>query len=612
MLDNDARLLLATILLPLAGVALIATLARGSQRMARQIALLTSLVTLGLAGWLLLNFSGEPSGFAAIDLPWLNISQSGIDIRLELGLDGLSLWMFGLSALLMVTAVLVSWEAISDRAPAFYSLLLLLECGMLGVFAAGDIILFYIFFEFTLIPLFFLIGIWGSEERRYAAIKFFLFTFAGSVLTFLGLLAIVWWNYYRGAGGELTFSIQRLTEALAAHPIEPRLQLWIFLALFAGFAIKVPLFPLHTWLPLAHVQAPTAGSVILAGVLLKIGTYGFVRFSMPMLPDATAQCMPWILWLSVIGIIYGALVALAQTDIKRLIAYSSVSHLGFCMLGLFALNRLGMQGGVLQMINHGLSTGGLFAVVGMLYERHHTREIRAFGGLARQTPLLALFMLLFTFSSIGLPGLNGFAGEFLLLLGMFQRGWSPGDLQLQVISVLAVVGVILGAWYMLWLVERTFFGPLRVPGQDVPREPVHAGHGVERHVPEQPSHAGHGHHEPIRDLSFREVMALAPLVLFVVWIGVKPDHFLRPMAPTLDPITRVVEDRYLEQRGGSSALAGSGRAPDPLRIEVEVDRATQNMGNSIPGAAERHGGRSLRPVARFQQRALASEQMRVD
>ncbi len=381
----------------------------------------------------------------------------------------------------------MSWESIKDRPAGFYGLLLLLETGMLGVFAAGDIILFYIFFEFTLIPLFFLIGIWGSEDRRYAANKFFLFTFAGSVLTFLGLITIVIWQY--SATHQLTFSISQLTAALAQHPLpndaaHGYLQLAVFLALFAGFAIKVPLFPLHTWLPLAHTQAPAAGSVLLAGVLLKLGCYGFLRFSLPLCPAATAICLPWLLWLAVIGIIYGALLALAQTDIKRLVACSSVSHMGFVMLGIFAINPLGLQGGVLQMINHGISTGALFALVGMIYDRYHTRTIAEFGGLARKLPRLAFFFVLFTLSSIGLPGLNGFAGEFLILAGMFQRGWSQSpagmNWQLLGIAVIAVFGVVLGAWYMLWLVQRLFFGLLREPevhaaeemGASRPRTPL--------------------------------------------------------------------------------------------------------------------------------------------
>lgn len=506
--------LVITVLLPLLGACLIWAAADTGRVSARGIALLTSVVTLMLAGGLVFRYPAESAEF---DATWLSVAASGVDVRFSLGLDGLSLWLFGLSALLMVTSVLVSWEAIQERAASFYALLLVLETGLLGVFAARDIMLFYVFFEFTLIPLFFLIGIWGSEERRGAAMKFFLFTLAGSVLTFLGLLAIVFWVHDQTGATVLSFSIPHLTDALRQHPIDPGPQLWIFLALFAGFAIKVPLFPLHTWLPLAHVQAPTAGSVVLAGVLLKIGTYGFLRFSLPMLPDAAARCMPWMLWLALAGIVYGALVALAQQDIKRLIAYSSVSHLGFCMLGMFALNRPGLQGGLLQMINHGLSTGGLFALVGMLYERYHTREISQLGGLARRTPLLAACMVLFTLSSIGLPALNGFVGEFLILLGMFQRAFTGTatefSWQLQCISVLSISGVVLGAWYMLWLVQRVFFGPLREP-------------------------ARHEHDAPIRDLSPRELSALAILAVFIFWIGLAPQRFLGPVQLTLDQATQ--------------------------------------------------------------------------
>jgi NADH-quinone oxidoreductase subunit M len=523
---SESSLLLSTIFLPLAGALAMWQLRRFGREIVRTTALLITIATLLQAGVLVTGFPGGGGEYAVTDLAWVGgQADSLLDIRFSVGLDGLGVWLFGLSALLMVTAVLVSWEAIDDRAGLFYGMLLLLECGCLGVFAARDVILFYVFFEFTLIPLFFLIGIWGSEERRYAAMKFFLYTLAGSVLTFLGLLGIVLWDFYHAGGSSIRFSIPDLTASLQSHPIEPSLQLLIFAALFAGFAIKVPLFPVHTWLPLAHVQAPTAGSVILAGILLKIGTYGFVRFSIPMLPDAAVAAMPWVLWLSVLGIVYGALVALAQSDIKRLIAYSSVSHLGFCMLGLFAFNPLGLQGGTLQMINHGLSTGGLFALVGMLYERYHTREIRELGGLARRMPWLAFFMLVFTFSSIGLPGLNGFVGELMVLVGMFQRAWTATPLawqdQFRIISVLAVSGVVLGAWYMLWLVQRVFFGPLKEPHSD--------------------------DDSPMKDLCWREVAALAPLAVFIVWIGIQPHVFLNRMQPTLNRISRQVEQPLRDQ-----------------------------------------------------------------
>ena len=574
------KLLLIAVFLPLLGALGLA----GNRESARRWALVTTLLTLALAAALVGWYPGGPHEFARTPDSWSDWVDAPVNIRFCLALDGLSVWLFGLTALLMVTAVLVSWEAIKEEATRYYRLLLILETGMLGVFVARDIILFYVFFEFTLIPLFFLIGIWGSEQRRYAAIKFFLFTLAGSVLTFLGLLSIVLWDYYHSPVGRMTFSISELTDQLGARPIAPQVQLWIFLALFAGFAIKVPLFPLHTWLPLAHVEAPTAGSVILAGVLLKIGTYGFVRFSLPMLPEATLTLMPYLLWLSVAGIVYGALVALAQKDIKRLIAYSSVSHLGFCMLGIFAVNRLGMQGGVLQMINHGLSTGGLFALVGMIYERYHTRQIADLGGLARKTPVLAFFMLVMTLSSIGLPGLNGFAGEFLLLLGMFQRAWVQDSVQYWAIAVLAVSGVVLGAWYMLYLVQRVFFGPLREP----------------QHASDEP---------PIRDLSLREVMALAPLVVFIVWIGVQPRFFLDRMSGTLDRVTAGVT--RVEQREGlgfrvqgsgvrsqesgvdtdrlAAGLAPHSRGPgfDADRLATDATSAGRNAHVAVPATAKR-------------------------
>lgn len=473
--------------------------------------------------------STQNADFVSVELP-LSGNEQGLDVRFAVALDGMGLWLYVLTPILLITSVLVSWETIQERPALYYGMLLLLTGGCLGVFCARDIILFYIFFEFTLVPLFFLIGIWGSEERWFAAVKFFLYTLAGSVLTFLGLLAVVLWDYQNASSGTLQFGIHALTDSLQRNPMPESWQRWVFLALFAGFAIKVPLVPFHTWLPLAHVQAPTAGSVFLAGILLKIGTYGFLRFSLPMLPQASAEMMPWILWLAVIGIVYGAFVCLAQQDLKRLIAYSSVSHLGFCMLGLFALNSLGVQGAALQMVNHGISTGALFALVGMLYDRYHTRQIAQLGGLSRRLPWLSFFMVFFVLSSIGLPGLNGFAGEFLLLTGMFQRGFtqttSDYSPTLQVIAILAVSGVVLGAWYMLWMVQKVFFGPLK--------EPV-------------AQHAG-DHQGAMRDLGYREIAALAPLAIAVIMIGLYPKLFLDRMAPALRLATAAAAtqtDRFL-------------------------------------------------------------------
>ncbi len=571
-------LLLGTLFVPLVGVGVIWVVAPLGDRAVRWIALLVASVSLICSTAVVFsNAAATQAELAVTDVAWLaNSSVTPLDVRFHVGLDGLSLWMFGLSPLLTLTAILVSWEAIRDRVALFYGMLLLLEFGCVGVFVARDIVLFYVFFEFTLIPLFFLVGVWGSEQRQYAAVKFFLFTLAGSVLTLLGLLAIVVWNANQWNGGTWTFSIPDLSTNLRLAASEGNLpvkfQLMVFLALFAGFAIKVPLFPLHTWLPLAHVQAPAAGSVMLAGILLKIGTYGFVRFGILMLPDAilhpaiqvvpnvvanvfpwvstgTVFVYPWLLSLSVIGIVYGALVALAQDDFKRLIAYSSVSHMGFCVLGLFALNRPGLQGGTLQMVNHGISTGALFALVGMIYERYHTREISALSGLAKRLPILSFFMLLFTFSSIGLPGLNGFAGEVLVLLGMFQRAWSQSIAGWQplliTVAVLAVSGVVLGAWYMLYLVQRVFFGPLKEPAQ-------------------QASHA------PACDLSPREILAVAPLAILVVWIGVAPGFFLSRTAQTLNDVEAVAANAFTRHQKDYQRLWPA--APKATAPAVELSR----------------------------------------
>ncbi len=556
------NLLLATIFLPLAGSLLVCAVGRDA-RAAKYTALVASLATLFATAVLLCNYATGEESFAAWSYAWLG-ETSNVDIRFEVVLDGISLWLFGLSTLLLLTCVLLSWDAVTDRPGTYYALLLLLGSGMLGVFAARDIILFYIFFEFTLIPLFVLIGMWGHEDRQYAATKFFIYTLAGSMLTFLALLSIVLWDYYHAPDGAMTFSISKLTAGLSERPIAQPYQLWIFLGLFAGFAIKVPLFPLHTWLPLAHTQAPSAGSVLLAGILLKIGTYGFLRFSIPMLPDATAMCMPWMLALSVAGIIYGALAALAQSDMKRLIAYSSVSHLGFVMLGLFALTAVGIEGGVLQMINHGLSTGGLFAVVGMVYERYHTRQISELSGLARTTPWLAFFFLVFTLSSIGLPGLNGFAGEFLILIGMFQRAFDLGSASpaitqlLKVIAVLAVFGVVLGAWYMLWLVQRVFFGPLRESEHEHPADPP-------------------------RDLTLVEAAALVPLCVFVLWIGLHPEFFLSRIRPALEPVSRgAVEALARRQQRPAPVVASAPSANVPVPT-VPLSNATLPNATLPPG-----------------------------
>ena len=579
--------LLLTIALPLIGAVVLWLLGSRGVQAVRQSATVTAVLTLVSAGWLILRYLGSTAAaagapYAVVEAPWL--VDGLFDVRLSLGLDGLSLWLFGLSALLSLTAVLVSWEAIQEKPVGFYVLLLLLEAAMLGVFAARDVILFYVFFEFTLVPLFFLIGIWGHDERRKAAVKFFLYTLAGSVLAFLGLLTIVLWN--ASHTGKVTFDIAALTAGMAAHPLPMNaeggwLQMLVFLALFAGFAIKVPIVPFHTWLPLAHVEAPTGGSVDLAGVLLKIGIYGFLRFSLPMLPEATAVAAPWILGLGVVGILYGALVALVQTDLKRLIAYSSVSHMGYCVMGLFALEPLAVEGATLQLINHGLSAAGLFALVGMIYERFHTRSIANLGGIAARAPWLTVLFMLFTFSSIGLPGLNGFVGEFMILAGSFQRAWSGvapvWQTAYMVMAVSAVVGVVLGAWYMLWAVERVFCGASREPPRGAghaPHDQSAAAHGaVGAHdAAGHGGHASHGHGAPQGaadlDLHWYETAALVPLAVFVLWIGLMPDTFLKPTAGAVRAAARPSADAFAARMESLTVPLPGNPATDTLTARV--------------------------------------------
>jgi NADH-quinone oxidoreductase subunit M len=467
----------------------------------RWTALVTSLITFGISIWVLTMFdASNPALQLVARYDWITVA--GWNIQYHLGVDGLSILLVLLTAFLTPISILSTWTAVEERVKDFMVFFLLLEVGMTGVFLAQDLFLFYIFWEFTLVPMYFLIGIWGGPRRIYAAIKFFLYTMAGSILM---LLAILW----LGIQGQ-TFSVPDL---IAKDGIPANIQWWLFLAFTAAFAIKVPMWPLHSWLPDAHVEAPTAGSVILAGVLLKMGTYGFLRFNIPLFPEATVKAAPWIALFATIGIIYGAAVSYAQADVKKLVAYSSVSHLGFVMLGMFALNHQGVAGAILQMVNHGLSTGALFLLVGMIYEQTHTREIKVYGGLWKITPIFGSIMLVVALSSMGLPGLNGFVGEFTILLGAFGSKaigspWYAG---------ISAAGVIMAAVYILYMFQKMFLGPQGEIVDEVKR---------------------HGH--SIRDLNWREIVTMIPILVFIFWIGLYPKPFFDLMAPAVENLLKAL------------------------------------------------------------------------
>ena len=457
-----------------------------------------------------------------------------------LGVDGFSALLILLTTLMGSIAVLSSWTAVTVRVKEYYVFLLTLQTGMLGAFMALDFLLFFLFWEVMLVPMYFLIGIWGSDRRLYSAIKFFLFTLVGSVVMLLGILALYF--HHAAVTGVHTFDVTQLQQL----DVPFDLQWWIFLALFLGFAVKVPMFPFHTWLPDAHTDAPTAGSVILAAVLLKMGTYGFIRFSLPILPEATKAFVPLVVWLSIIGIVYGALVAMAQKDWKRLVAYSSVSHMGMVMLGMFALTPVGVTGSIVQQINHGISTGALFLIVGVVYERRHTREIAEYGGLSKVMPVYAAIFLVMTMSSIGLPTLNGFIGEVLILQGVFvvSKFW----------AFVAASGIVLGAAYMLWLYQRTMFGDVTNPKND-----------------------------KLPDLTLREVWTFAPLLVLAVWIGLYPKPFLDRLETSVDKVMSRVNSDYTPR------LAVAGGAGDG---EVLIDAAAR------PGAGVAAAARPVRGGAR--------------
>ncbi len=509
-------LLSAIVFAPLAAAAVLLAVPRAPARLVRALALLGMLADLGLAFLLLTRF-GASAGFELVERsPW--IERWGIEYHL--GVDGISLWLVVLTAFIGPIAVLASWSGVQERVREFHVLLLVLQSGMQGVFLSLDLFLFYVFWEVSLVPMYFLIGIWGHERRLYAAIKFVLYTMAGSLLMLVAILTLV--VEHASQVGYYTFALPALYDT----QIAPVQQVWYFAAFALAFAIKVPLWPLHTWLPDAHVEAPTAGSVILAGILLKMGGYGFLRFAMPLFPHGLQAALPLLMGLAVVGVVYGALVAMVQPDMKKLVAYSSVSHLGFVMLGLLSASRQGLEGGIYQMLGHGLSTGALFLLVGMLYERRHSRAIADFGGLARSMPIYATVLVFVTLSSIGLPGLNGFVGEFLILLGVFKEH--------RLHAIVATTGVVLGAIYMLWLLERVLFGPVR--------------HEANRNLP---------------DLSKREILIFVPILILVVLMGVYPKPFLQRMHPAVGALIRQVQ---VEERlaRDEEPVAAASSAPAPL------------------------------------------------
>jgi NADH-quinone oxidoreductase subunit M len=474
-------LLSLILFLPLVGALVLLGFPSQRHTAIRVCALVVMLLTFAVSLILYIVFDAAlPQMQFAERAPWIDT----FGIYYHIGVDGISLPLVLLTTFLSPIALLEAWRSIQTKVKEFAIVVLVLETGMLGVFFALDVFLFYIFWEAMLIPMYFLIGIWGGQRRIYATVKFVLYTMAGSAVMLIGILALYFIN--KGHTGELSFYLFDLYRL----PLTLAQQKMLFLAFFLGFAIKVPLFPFHTWLPDAHVEAPTAGSVILAGVLLKMGTYGFIRFCLPLFPAASAHYAGLISCLAVIGIIYGALVALVQSDAKKLVAYSSVSHLGFVMLGIFSGTMAGLQGSIIQMVNHGLSTGALFLLVGMIYDRRHTRLIADYGGLWRQVPIFAVFFLIVMFSSIGLPGLNGFVGEFLILLGTFERS--------QGFAVLAALGIILGAVYMLWMYQRMMFGEIT-----------------------------QAENRTLTDLTGREIALMVPILILMFWIGIYPNTFLR-------------------------------------------------------------------------------------
>ncbi len=517
------------VLIPLIGGVAVLALPAGREGLVKWAALGVTLLAAmtGVSAWVRFDFADT----AAAQFAWIAEWLPQVGVSMHMGVDAISFWLVMLTVFLMPITVLGTFSAVHHRHKEFFFWLLLLQAAMTGVFVARDLIVFYFFFELTLIPLYFLIGIFGSGNRVWASKKFFIFTLTGSLLTFAGVVWVAW-AHAAAPGNAWTFDIATLT-AFAADNLTASQQAWVLGALMAGFAVKVPLFPVHTWLPLAHTEAPTAGSVILAGVLLKLGTYGLLRFALPMTPEAVVTYAPLIAVFAIIGILYAALVCWVQDDVKKLVAYSSISHLGFCVLGMFALNPEGVGGSVIYMINHGLSTGALFLCVGMIYERYHTRDMRQMGGLGRKLPVWSTFMVFFVLASVGLPGLNGFVGEFLTLLGAFKATEVLGPWY----AAAAALGLILAAIYLLYMVGRVIMGPAKEPAE----------------------YAG-----KVKDLTAREIVVLSPLAVGCLVLGLFPTPVLRSLEAPIDRLTAEA-NLVIEQRRDAE--------PSPLVIDDAAEAA---------------------------------------
>lgn len=536
-------LLNLTIYFPLVGI--IAFLFFKSDEAIKWTSLIVTFITFILSLFLLFSFDVSSSAVPQF-LTEGKAILPGMDVKYIVGLDGLSLLLFMLTTLMGPIVILSSWNSVSKSLMGYYSMLLILQTASLGVFAALDLVVFYVFFELSLIPMYFLIGIWGGSDKIRATIKFFIYTLVGSLIM---LIALLYLGYDAGAStGVYTFTSDWRYISGSEYTIGLVQQTWLFLAFTLAFCIKVPLFPFHTWLPYAHTEAPTAGSVVLAAIMLKLGTYGLIRVCMPVFPNAFAEFAPLLAILAIIGIIYGALVAMVQKDVKKLVAYSSVSHLGFVVLGIFAFNTIAVQGAIIQMINHGLSTGALFLIVGMIYDRRHTRMISDFGGIAKIMPVFATMFMIAMLASIGLPGLNGFIGEFLILNGSFISELYAN----KTYAVVAAIGVILAAAYMLWMYQRVMFGPVT-----------------------------HEENKKLVDLNAREIGLLIPLVIFMIWIGIRPVDFTKYSEDWVETFISLSEEKSVAVLESTSRESIPDWTADFYKVDGDIKKEVAQVKNGV-------------------------------